>query len=782
MIKHSAQILCISILSMFIFACGGGSSGSEPKDLPKVDSTPDMFSFSAISEAKLNTNYESNQVTISGINTDISISISNGTYAINNGDFVDSAGNVKNGDTLVLKTSSASTYDTETIATLTIDATDIPFSITTEEAPTVEPTSKDLVFNLNFLHQTANKSEFERERFITIHASHTENDWYSVGINESSDLIADFVEKYDVYFGRDTGGMAWQLQQLPEDTTKTGYASASAIATAGSSAKHNYSNLQSLRAQTQRKYEHRNQMMVVAAQQHPFWPDGKTTNNGWAFSQNDTVSEPFGTATGDYMGRFISQYFNSGEGDNIGQPKPTYVEVMNEPLYDLVDDSLSPESLDRVFKFHNHVADAIRAVEIDNIKVNQNIKIGGYTAAFPDFDKDSFNQWHNRDKYFIDLAGDKMDFLSIHLYDFPAFQGKQQYRKGSNLEATFDLLEQYTKNKFGQPKPMLISEYGAQVHSMLNQPWSPERDWQLLTATNSMLMSFLERPHLIEMVIPFITVKAEWGRTDVPYNWRLMRQKKEAVGETGEQWVYTDLIKFYQLWADVNGQRVESHSNDLDILTDAYVDNNKVYLILNNLEFDEQVLSTSVFGIEDLNIESVVIKHLLHQQGMPALTTTNANSIPEQITLGGEATMIIEATFSENVNINKLYQEQKYYADKSAVSITANQINRFNINNIDNQSSGSAMLRLSLARNHNLDLQPEITVNGHAVAVPSDYRGYDQYHQGNGRDNFYGVIEIPVSHQFLTANNIVNVTFDESGGVIASVALQYFSHDETLNQ
>ena len=56
-------------------------------------------------------------------------------------------------------------------------------------------------------------------------------------------------------------------------------------------------------------------------------------------------------------------------------------------------------------------------------------------TAFPDHEKDNFFAWTDRWKQFMDVAGDDIDFWTIHLYDFPAKGGKKQYRKGGNMES-----------------------------------------------------------------------------------------------------------------------------------------------------------------------------------------------------------------------------------------------------------------------------------------------------------------------------------------------------------
>ncbi|QEY12856.1 agarase [Cellvibrio sp. KY-YJ-3] len=634
-------------------------------------------------------------------------------------------------------------------------------------------------FNRDIKHIVGDIHSFDRRKFITIHSSNTEADWFgsnaqSLGApNASPDLITEVMDGYDVYFGRDTGGITWQLGELNQDPARPGFVSESHAQTKGGDARWVYSN--NANSAKIRQFENRLTDMIIGAQQHPFWPDGKLTRKGWALSQTDTPSEPFGTATGHYMGQYLAKYFSKGAGDLFGQPKPLYVEVMNEPLYDLVDASASPVPVEKVFQFHNTVAAEIR-------KTNSDVLIGGYTVAFPDYDKNDFQQWLNRDKVFIDLAGANMDFYSIHLYDFPAHNNREKYRRGSNVEATLDLLEQYDTIKFGKIKPLVISEYGASIHSMFSDPWTPQRDGLRLIAFNGLLMSFLERPNNIAKTIPFLPIKAEWGRVNgIPYNDRLMRQRKEAPGETGDEWVFTDMIKFYQLWSDVKGTRIDITSSDPDLVVNAYADNKRVYLIINNLEFNAQEFTLNDYSLNNPAFANATIKHLhLDSQNAPVLSETVSDKFPDSLSIGGSGTMIITMNYESAVVIDQTKVEQKTYATNYLQAIKTNSPLNFAINGITPAAFGEATLRLGIGRDHGKSLQPKVTINGTEVTVPKDYRGYDQYHQGKGRENFFGVIEIPVPYSILKANNQIEVTFADDGGHISSAALRAFHYSRNF--
>ncbi|MCX2794829.1 agarase [Microbulbifer thermotolerans] len=793
--------IALAFLSLVLTACNSDGDRADTKQPPpsedkvQQDTQPDAFTFGAVSDAEPGSQQVSNAITITGINTSTDISVNGGEFSINDGPFQNSTGTVNSGDSVVLRLIASADYGATVTATLTVGGISAEFRVTTKAESTNNEDTVKVDVNLNMRHTVGGESVFDRRKFINIHASNTEQDWVgnnsqSAGApNEDPDLMTNFLEGYDVYLGRDTGGMKWQLSLLPEDPSRPGFIDETAAKSNGGGARWNYTTGTSTGAQLARYHEHRATDMVVGGQQHPYWPNGDDTGMGWSFSTADSEEEPFGTAVGHYMANFLYEYFNRGAGDTYGQPKPVFLEVMNEPLYDLVDfpsDKDKGTTPEEVFKFHNAVADAVRAFRDPwDQAVHDNVLIGGYTVAFPDFEKNDFNRWEERDKLFIDIAGEKMDFLSLHFYDFPDIEGKRKLRRGSNLEATFDMLEQYTLMATGERMPFLISEFGATVHSMMNQPWSPERDGYKLRAFNGLMMNILERPDQILKSIPFITVKAEWGRQSetVPYTNRLMRQKKEADTESGDSWVYTELVKFYQLWAEVKGTRVDSWASDLDVQVNAYVDGATAYIVLNNLEEETSILDLATLGTGANPLQEVTVKELSYNDdGIPVLSETTLEQLPEKITLKPEATLVLQLNYKENITLDEENSETKYYADKYKQPIEAKSKLQFAISNVEVSDEGEAILRLGIGRDHGKSLTPSVTINGHKVSVPEDYQGYDQYYDGKGRDQFFGVIEIPVAIEYLTKDNAVEIKFPDDGGYVSTTTLQVFSTSSAINR
>lgn len=616
--------------------------------------------------------------------------------------------------------------------------------------------------NLDVKHSVGGISTFDRSKFVTIHSDLTEQEWSS-GNNAVDDFMDDFLNGYDVYLGRNTGGITWWLNaQVTEDPNRPGFADSTSVKQLGQNSKNNYASKTQLHS-----YEERNEQ-IICAQLHPFWPDGQQTQKGWAFSQSDTEEEPFGTATGEYMGRYIRDFF--GKGGTTGQARPNLVEVVNEPMYHLV--THGDEDPAQIFKFHNSVAKEIR-------KLNDSILIGGFCAAFPDLEKDDFQRWEERWRLFMDMSGEYMDYWSIHTYDFPAFGGKERYRKGAQIEATLDMMEHYSYLKFGVAKPFLVSEFGAQTHDY-NNIWSPYRDWLHMKSANAMMLQFMDRPQLITKLINYIMLKAEWGyNSSTGQTWasRLMRKSNEPESYTGE-WVYSDMVKMFQLWADVKGTRVDSKAEHLDILCDSYVDGNTVYVILNNLDLhNSKTIKLSLLGT-DQEIQSLKTRQQLLVGNQSEVVETDYNTLPESIEIAPEGTLVLEYTCAQEVQISETSDETKYYASEYYKAISANQKISFDIKDVQTNTYGEAILRLGIGRDHGKEIYPEIIFNGRSIAYEKRYKGDDQ----EDRLSFFGVLEVEIPNDILETNNTVELLFPDNGGYVSSTSMQVYRFSREIKR
>ncbi|WP_010523047.1 hypothetical protein [Aquimarina agarivorans] len=615
--------------------------------------------------------------------------------------------------------------------------------------------------HLDTKHQIDGISTFDRKKFINIHATLSDQGW------QGEDGKLEYIlNDLDVYLGRDNGSMGWFMNQSKESEEQPGFVEPTHIVNQGAFYREQRYGVQMA---DKHKYDYRLDL-VVGGQEHPFWI-GETTkpfkgNPGWDIGG--------AKASGDFMGRYLKNFYrNTNEPIIKGMPRPKYIEIMNEPLYELV--TTGDHQPIEIFKFHNAAAEGIRANFND-------VMIGGYTTAFPVFEENNFQRWHNRMKLFYDTSGEHMDFISVHLYDFnkhhynngKAFHGPINH-KGSRVEATLDMMEHYSYLKFGKVKPFMISEYGGRDHSLEWRSWSAERDWQFVKSISPLMLSFMQRPQTILKSIPFIVTKAEWGRKKVPYSWRLLRQAKEdgsRKGKKGEKWVFTELVKFYELWSDVNGTRVKTETSNLDILVDTYVEENSAYIILSNLKMQDQNIDLNLLGMSNNIIKSITAKHLYGDEDGPILEHNKFNPKKDKaFVLGAEATAILKYTFVKPIKTTKTITETKYHATTYLQEIEKGKAIHFNFENVPNATESKAVLRFGIGRDHGKSLHPTVTINGVALKVPNNYRGDDQ----SLRDRFFGLLEVDVPKGILKQKNTVSVIFPDAGGHVSSAILQVFS-------
>jgi hypothetical protein len=122
----------------------GRASDGEVEDYPAKfsvnDTEPDPFAFVDQTNVALSSPITSAAITVTGINAPTPISVTGGTYSINNGAFTAAAGNVSNNDKVRVRHTSAATPNTQVNTTLNIGGVSDTFtSTTTSTVPDTEP-------------------------------------------------------------------------------------------------------------------------------------------------------------------------------------------------------------------------------------------------------------------------------------------------------------------------------------------------------------------------------------------------------------------------------------------------------------------------------------------------------------------------------------------------------------------------------------------------------------------------------------------------------------------
>jgi len=242
-----------------------------------------------------------------------------------------------------------------------------------------------------------------------------------------------------------------------------------------------------------------------------------------------------------------------------------------------------------------------------------NMKVIGYSSAWPSMERWNFSHWETRMKMFMDVAGADMDGFATHLYDGVNVTGQNNRRSGSNSEAILDLIETYSYSKWGIVKPHAITEYGG-IERGFPSTYNDLGWAQSVRSMNSMMFNLLERENDMLISIPFITDKSRWHLTAAndyqPYGATLFRPVNAGSADARNgPFVYTWRVNFYELWKDVVGTRGYTASSDPDIQTQLFVDGSTAYLAVNNLADEPQTVGLDMLSSGD-GLTSVQVRTL----------------------------------------------------------------------------------------------------------------------------------------------------------------------------
>ena len=108
------------------------------------DSDPDLFTFDPITQAETSTTYTSNTATITGLETSVQMTASNGAQTSKNGgSFNTNTKTINNNDTVRVRMTSSPNFSTLKTSTVQVGSASTPFNITTKAEPAQIPNNFD---------------------------------------------------------------------------------------------------------------------------------------------------------------------------------------------------------------------------------------------------------------------------------------------------------------------------------------------------------------------------------------------------------------------------------------------------------------------------------------------------------------------------------------------------------------------------------------------------------------------------------------------------------------
>ena len=464
---------------------------------------------------------------------------------------------------------------------------------------------------------------------------------------------------------------------------------------------------------------------------------------------------------------------------------PSYLEPFNEPMVHAPDFAKGLKGKERqdaieavityICQYHKEIAKAVKSrPELEGMKIM------GFGSAYPELEANNFGLWNMRFKQFIDIAGEDIDILSLHLYDGSGINNQGGRRSGSNLEAILDVLQTYSYIKHGKAMPIAITEYGRLVPNQpaweeatgaqgnkLEKPvktkisnYHPVTNSQAVRSQLHMVMAFMNRQNELENTVPFTIGKA-------PQN-AMYSKSSLWVKQPDGSFEYSNRRYFFEMLKDIQGEQILVRSNNIDVQALGYADGKKIYVMLNNL--NDQPQTVDLIQEEAGKLKNVSIKTLkIFEDKEPELSITKFKKAPGKITLQYGETAVITYEYIKKIKFEKSVSSNKYFSKDYLKPIEPNKEISFSFENIPN--GDNVVLRLSVNREHGLPVLPtKVKVNGENINIMGDViKGYDQ----KSRKEFFGTLEINIPTEFIKKeNNTVSVIYDKGKGFVTTAILQ----------
>lgn len=140
-------ILSPMVTTTYTLTVSSGGTFSQKEVTVKVlppDDVADQFSFDSIENAELSTLYESNVVTLTGLDIPVSAFCTNGAeLSVNSGPYSTATQTVNSGDTIRVRMESSDLYSVKKTSSISVGVTNTTFNITTKQEPLNVPNAFD---------------------------------------------------------------------------------------------------------------------------------------------------------------------------------------------------------------------------------------------------------------------------------------------------------------------------------------------------------------------------------------------------------------------------------------------------------------------------------------------------------------------------------------------------------------------------------------------------------------------------------------------------------------
>ncbi|MEM6315099.1 MAG: hypothetical protein AAF743_13485, partial [Planctomycetota bacterium] len=384
---------------------------------------------------------------------------------------------------------------------------------------------------------------------------------------------------------------------------------------------------------------------------------------------------------------------------------------------------------------------------------------------------------------------------SFHPYDYmnwneEAHDFTGRITGGLPMNADLDALVNYTVNEHGKPINVVISEHGAymwdtavrdeQMDRLTEELFPDLSTWDremkrrdilsflMVNGAISHTLSFMDHPHTVEKAIPYIQLQAASWKVD---HYAVLLVSKDYAYPV-EEWIETRMVDFWEFFKDVDGRRVAAWGDDPDVQVQAFAEDDKAYVLLNNLAPEPQSVTLDLADAE--RIESFTVRRLGRNEDFtPSFTTEVVESL-DDLTLAVNESVALVVDYDGPIEEARRLDETVHYGDKSCVEFEGDDVVKFAVAVPDHTEAEYATLRIAVGRPTGTDHDIAVRLNGQVIDMPMEDAA--SILDGGNRPNqdYYGALKrVRVPAALLQAENTVELSWpDGKSGGVGSVVLR----------
>ncbi len=449
--------------------------------------------------------------------------------------------------------------------------------------------------------------------------------------------------------------------------------------------------------------------------------------------------------------------------------RPAYYEPINEPHWSFYGDQ-------HLADWHLATAAAVHARM-------RGVKVGGLCMSVAYMYRDLYRVFGSLKK-FIDNTDCRLDFYSFHVYDYVYWKDDDFHGRitsGLPLEGVLDLVPNYTYNTYGKEVDIVISEHGGYVTGkkglgadetaeLIAKQHFPGSgfEWELrkrsileqvhVSTIVANTLTFMDHPHTVKKAVPFILLNSfGWD----PKYYAVLYVPENF--ENRQNWVPTQQMNFYKFFKGLRGRRVKAICSDPDIQTRAFVDNDKLCVVLNNLSGKQERLSVNIPATR-----AMTVRRMGRNSDFTPYLREGSLASARNMEIGGHEAILLTAYYPRPIQSARIVDEIPCYGDKVNVALDGWTV--FDVAVPDVSNMEYAVLRIGISRAAGSDRRINVKFNGRRLNVPLEtcHNRLD-----DGEHDYASCKMIQIDPKIVRARNTVAVSFTDGRlGSVGSVVLR----------